>query len=305
MKKEMGPTLFRTAFIATIWIATQTLAWAATYQLFHSAPGRSTEAPAYTKTVKHLKYGDTVIFSNGRRFRLGKLLGKGNTTMIFAIIGEPDLALRIPKSSGKFILDGKPTANDTRDFIDYFVKGSNQLNGKGVPVVVVSESLASEYAVVTRLDKNMVTYGKFAKNFDQFPEETRNTMIGALDEFIAMTKDFIYVDDLHQENLVYLTKWKKWVVVDLTELVRLFDYQKKPDARSATVLNYLDTTLSDKNIVISQSFKKEVTRWKRLIADERMARAKSEGYAYAAQFIQCLKRNLEAATSAGQPRSPH
>ena len=53
----------------------------------------------YNDLVKQIKKGDRIYFSNGKYFEIGQLLGVGGTTMIFTNNQNPNVAIRIAKSS--------------------------------------------------------------------------------------------------------------------------------------------------------------------------------------------------------------
>ena len=51
---------------------------------------------AYEEKVLLLKIGDTVAFSGGKTFKLGRFLGAGNASHVFEVEGLPDAVLKIP-----------------------------------------------------------------------------------------------------------------------------------------------------------------------------------------------------------------
>jgi hypothetical protein len=56
----------------------------------------------YAMRVLQLKSGDTVTFADGKSYKLGNFLGRGNSTHIFALADRPDQAIRIPYYSSEY-----------------------------------------------------------------------------------------------------------------------------------------------------------------------------------------------------------
>ena len=260
-------TRFICGIIALLFVFASS-SWAGTYQLF-SRSGRVTAPSAdYQEIVDHLKYGDTVVFSSGRRFRVGKLLGTGNTTLIFALVGDQKHVLRVPKTVGPWLRpgDAKPQKFDTEEFIDWFVDGVNEAERSHVPVVHIEESLSHEYIEVDRLESDMVSFGDFSRTFDTYESADREEMVQAMNRFLAKSANKSSVMDLHDGNLVYLPHRKEWIISDVSSGATDFDYSKRVTIRSRSVLNDLTEFL---DIPKGSSFDLQVSEWKKRVAQVR------------------------------------
>jgi hypothetical protein len=242
--------------------------WAGSYQLFSKTGRRTAPSADYQEIVDHLKYGDTVVFSSGRKFRVGKLLGTGNTTLIFALVGDQKHVLRVPKTVGRWLRPGdtRPQNFDTEEFIDWFVDGVNEAERSHIPVVHIEESLSHEYIEVERLEGDMVSFGDFFASFDRYGKNEREEMVQAMDRFLAKSANKSSVMDLHDGNLVYLPHRTEWIISDVSSGATEFDASKRITTRSRSVLNDLTEFL---DIPKGSSFDQQISEWRKLVAQVR------------------------------------
>lgn len=120
----------------------------------------------YTARVLSLQAGDTVAFGDAT-FKLGRFLGRGNTSHVWEIEGEPNWVLRIPFYSGppKRGENVRP-ARDTRDFavyganlaralLEHYVQRAAYFGDLNIPRVAIRsrQGVGDDYAwaVVTRV----------------------------------------------------------------------------------------------------------------------------------------------------------
>ncbi|OFZ41026.1 MAG: hypothetical protein A2070_03680 [Bdellovibrionales bacterium GWC1_52_8] len=193
----------------SLWLAGAFLlpcAWAASYTLFDQQ-GR--QSSTYNEIMSSVGVGDTVTFGNGKTIRLGKLLGTGNTTLIFELAENKGQAIRLPKKSGYFSDDYRYV-----DFIRSFEKGLPILEKHHIPAVQVHEIYRGEYAIVDRVQPDL-TFRRFLHD-PKISNRLRLDMVDALVTFARETAMLEHIGDFHQDQLVYDGPRKKWILLDWT-----------------------------------------------------------------------------------------
>ncbi|MBI3544668.1 MAG: hypothetical protein HY075_15460 [Deltaproteobacteria bacterium] len=201
-------------------------AWAAKSYLLFSAPG--VQSATYDADVAALQAGDEVVFSNGSRFEVKAVLGKGNTARILDVGGGK--ALRIPLKSGRF-----DKTMSYMDYVDAFLEGYKTLKEREAPVVetYVDESLPREYVVVEALSVKF-TYDDFITGKVKLSEEQATKVQDDFIEFARKTWGFSIVGDQHTEQVVY-TADKGWLFLDF-------------DARNKTASSFRHGTIFTKGM---------------------------------------------------------
>jgi hypothetical protein len=172
----------------------------------------------YPFLVRSLKSGDVVSFSDGHSFTIDHRLGSGGTTAVYAIKEDSTKALRLP------------LGYEGMNFLGTYVNAADDLEKNNVPAVHVSEAYDEEYAVVDRLE-SFITFGDFVKAATQIESPGLLNRLGflkiknlPLDEMKAAFADFArrmaftFVGDLHDQNLVYDFKNKRWILIDWTDV---------------------------------------------------------------------------------------
>lgn len=211
--------------LITLWIGTCSV-HAEELQLF-ARPG--VPVKNYNKLVANIREGDTLVFSNGKKFNVVSILsapGSGNTTLVVEIPGNK--ALRIPLADG--FLD---PITPYHEFITEYLTGAKALESVNAPIVKVffEMSLAEEYVVVEKLDIKFT----LAKLLDRLRRHELSTMaqyLAALDnEDKAAVKKLMEL----AERLARLTDigdfspdqigWVKgeWIIFDFTSKMEHFE----------------------------------------------------------------------------------
>jgi hypothetical protein len=199
-----------------------------TYQLFdqHKQAHRNYE----TIIAKDLRAGDVLRFSNGQEFYFNHKLGKGFTTVVLAVremqngqpVGEL-LALRVPVSD-KFL--GQSRMNlKVRMFVDKFYDGYDLLVEKGVAVPKLHGHLSEEYNLVDLITSDMsvdlITSEMNGFDFFAHPEKFSGDLLQvaelALYDFAKSVAMFENIGDFKAEQLIYVVKENRWMLVDWTD----------------------------------------------------------------------------------------
>ncbi|MBI3535600.1 MAG: hypothetical protein HY072_08990 [Deltaproteobacteria bacterium] len=111
----------------------------------------------YQKVVLTLKAGDIVIY-NGKKFRLGKFLGAGNTTHVFEIDKEtgekPDQVIRIPFLINYFFTHADTRKRDPMIYVLDYVQNSEKVDSTEINRVQIIET-ATEYIITTKVNGSL------------------------------------------------------------------------------------------------------------------------------------------------------
>lgn len=162
----------------------------------------------YLDILYNLKNGDEVQFSNGRTFKLGKFLGEGSNTRVFAI--SPSKAIRISSVNSKL----------TFNYSVMYFDGYQLLKGSGIPIPYLyeDESVREEYIIVERIS---VWFNLYDFYQNRGYEDIHRGLLTDLLEFYTKTIFFEYIRDSKPSNIVY--DGEKWLLIDWFDDVRMWD----------------------------------------------------------------------------------
>ncbi|MGZ3687299.1 MAG: hypothetical protein ACXWPM_07280 [Bdellovibrionota bacterium] len=156
---------------------------------------RGVKPTMYSTRVMSLRRGDTVVVSGGKQFKLGRFLGRGNSTHVWAIDGEPGKALRLPFHVGpepqEFIQDpelmrvfGTETA---REFVLQFREGIAHAPA-GIPKVEIFEvGLNNDYLVVSYVNGSE-RGDQFLSGLSSLADPRRASLVSRVQEIIVAKK---------------------------------------------------------------------------------------------------------------------
>ncbi len=178
------------------------------------------DAADYDRAVGRLRPGHTLRFSDGVELRIGKLLGEGGTTKVFAT-DDPGVVLRLPRSGG---------SNNGRSNEAWHVAYASshaRLETAGVPVVRLLGGVPGEYALVERVgrgapfrldqfldqqcDRHVFSRGR------AMPAAERGEMIAALHEFARKTAGFSHIADFAPRQVAWDPVARRWLLLDWGE----------------------------------------------------------------------------------------
>ena len=220
-----GVSILKFIWVTFLVFISSISCWAGTLVLFHN----HRPADDYYRLVNQIKPGDSLVFSDDKTIVVGPLLGKGNTTLIFSI-EDNTKALRIPLSE------------HTINFMTKFNTGATELLKESVPSVAVYESSKSEYAIVEKLD-DFITFKKFVSLVSESQTQTLVRKVFGINKqlpveemknhfaiFAEKIAPYLFIGDMHPENLVYDFKKQEWRLIDWTN-----SYHGSPIYRGAYI----------------------------------------------------------------------
>lgn len=145
----------------------------------------------------------TVIFGDGKKFKLGELLGSGENSHVYELADMPGQAIRIPMKN----------KTSTLQFDSYY-KGEKILKDNGVNVVEVKEFHPGQYIVV-----NKVNLGTNAETFVRNPllQSNNQLMTEELVKFAESVDNFEYVGDFHTFQLGWDKDHNNWKLLDWSD----------------------------------------------------------------------------------------
>ncbi|OFZ69541.1 MAG: hypothetical protein A3K03_10155 [Bdellovibrionales bacterium RIFOXYD1_FULL_44_7] len=229
---------FRVLFLSSLLLLNVVLtsfAWANDYVLFEKAGGQIRPVKNYTQLVSIIRPNDVIIFSNGESITVGAEIGRGNTTKVFAIVGKPGQALRIPLSTGTLKHSGQKIPR----FLNDFILGYENLARKDVPTVKLIRARPNEFVIVQRMNEH-VTFHDFIEKRYKWSSALEKEMLEDIEKFARKTAVFRNIGDLHPEQLAYDLKEKRWILFDWTHPHRLWG------GGSSQLLHYHSRTTSGK-----------------------------------------------------------
>ena len=109
----------------------------------------------YESRVVRLRSGDRVTFGDGKTFRLGRFLGRGNATHVYELADQPGHVIRIPFLSSFLPLsfDVAKRAGDTRELATKYVQNWEALKKTGVNIVELLDYPQDySYVIVSKID---------------------------------------------------------------------------------------------------------------------------------------------------------
>ena len=157
--------------------------------------------PFYNLIVRRLQ-DKTVQFSDGRQFTIGKYLGKGSNSIVYAL--DDDWAIRLRLDSSE----------RSQSFFGGYLDGYKLLRAGGVQTVLLDDRFGLEYAVVERLPDDMVTLDQFLKGKHGLPSDLLQIAEEALLQFAVSTFRFSEIDDIAYHHIVFNRRKKKWILID-------------------------------------------------------------------------------------------
>lgn len=203
-------------FLCIFCLGIGAFASADSYVLFH-APGKPVHN--YDAILANLKAGDEVIFSNGDRFILKKVLGSGNATSVFETTDGK--ALRIPKVAGpvwvRRMKDNIISSATGPEFMELYIQGNEKISRLGIPVPELYRSLPSEYALVEKLTVHF-DFTDFAWGRHGLNAAHRAKVFEELVAFARKTWRVNTVGDLGGRQVLYTHRG--WLLVDHTNSVQ-------------------------------------------------------------------------------------
>jgi len=162
----------------------------------------------YAEVLFATKPGDVLRFGDGEEFVVQKMLGFGETTIIFDI-GD-GWALRVPMYNGKqYVSYGSNTQSTTllNDFINSYVG----LKAAGIPVVEMdlTRSRHNKFAVVKKVDIKFMLSDMNSQNLSKKErEEIRKKLV----EFAAKFWPVQYIGDFAPRQIAYTGT--EWILLD-------------------------------------------------------------------------------------------
>ncbi len=200
------------AFLFVFQLAVPNFSYAKDHQLFS---GNEISAD-YDKMVSRIRAGDTLIFSNGQKFTVERILGHGYTTLILAIKEDPTKALRIPLN------------REEQSYTESYIRGYKMLAKAELPTVKVYESYGAEYVVVEKLTDYM-TFADFANAasaprlitwWRRISGRKSPLPLQEMEEkfylFARLISLYDSIGDLNASNLIYDFKTQEWRLMDWT-----------------------------------------------------------------------------------------
>ena len=160
--------------------------------------------------IADLKTGDTISFSNGKKFKVERILSDNWSGMNALIISiEEGKAIRIPRYP-----DQEKNIRSTGSFKD----GWREVSEAGIPTVRLfeEESYFPEYQVVEYIDVEILSE-KFFKNFDRFDPTRRAHMLERFYEFAETTWLFSRIGDFHERQVAFSTSRDSWILIDFDD----------------------------------------------------------------------------------------
>lgn len=132
---------------------------------------------SYAKKIASLRAGDVITFPNGKSFRVGKYLGRGALTHVYAIAGRNDVVLRLPMpSDGELSVSVDRYRRGMKAYeIGYQqLKKENPDNFQMVEILEGGENSNYNYFLVSRVDGHLEGHEYLEGNFKKVKEEIRN-----------------------------------------------------------------------------------------------------------------------------------
>ena len=172
-------------------------------------PTFTTGVPSYAEVLQKLKPGDTLVFPSQARFKVGRKLGEGGTTLILELPDLPGLALRIPKSWDP---DDPGEPLSATSFLNRTIDGASELRSHGVPMVEIDSYKRNEYVVVRKVGPHL-TFEEFVEGKGEAGVR-REALSLALEDFARRTARFERIGDFKSDQVVFEPETGRWVLLD-------------------------------------------------------------------------------------------
>lgn len=184
------------------------------------------EDPVVLKTVKDLAPGDFVTFSDGKRFQLDKKIGTGGSAVIWGIVGQPEVLIRIPHGRNHHI-----------KLMESYRIGWEQIKALGFPIVQILDPAnhTLEYQLVERLHLKFTFEQWKEKSISpnlyprKIPPALYDRAFQELEALVLTSSHIAEIRDMLQMGF----DGNKWVLYDFVK--NNGHFQAHPDYRTATV----------------------------------------------------------------------
>lgn len=166
----------------------------------------------YSRQLNLAKDGDFFVFPNGKKIKMKKFIGRGNTTNIFQVEVEgKSYALRLPKLDAAD--DVLRSEDEILSFIDDTIDGYKTLNGAGLPTVKIHDAHKGQYILVDYV-KPAFTLDQFLKNPALLSEEDWLLARTKLMEFAKKSAPFSNIGDFRFDQMAFDKEKNEWVLLD-------------------------------------------------------------------------------------------
>lgn len=217
-------------------------------------------ASNYNSLRKSIEPGDTLVFSKNISFKVNALLGCGEVTCIYELADYPDQALRIPRTTGIFVLNLFNTFY-FENFIDYFIEGKKLLDRYQIPSVQIYESQRLQFVRVEKIDP-ITDLTIFLHHPYSFSSEERFKMEADLIDFARRTSLFSSISDFNSKQLHYV-KNRGWILLDWSQAHQLFSRQTKRKNKTVTVFDNIFSNSPTLRKASKRLIPTQYTRWLR------------------------------------------
>ncbi len=167
-------------------------------------------AENYSEIVERIKEGDSLTFSNGEKFRITKVLGSGNTTLVLKTLRGT--ALRVPLNSGVHIKTRIPIS----EYINHTIDGHETVSKNGVKTVDLISFLRNEYVEVNYIDYKFSLEDFLSGNIDPIYLSKKDQIIQALSRWYETTHKMITIGDFASGQLIF--NGSEWILSDWTNM---------------------------------------------------------------------------------------
>jgi hypothetical protein len=209
---------------------------AETYELYKTEQlaRKAQQIKDYKKIVEMLEPEDEIKFSNGKKFKIIRILdatSPGETSRIFEI--EGGRVIRI-NNGYKYRFNA----------VTSILNGYEELSKSEINIVKTypEDSLIGEYVIHDKV-KVDTHLGRFLKEPASFDGKTKDKMRRALKNFLIDTYQFVWVGDMKAENIVW--NGDRWIFIDWTENPTMpirseFGTQKALESKPRNTYGYKD-----------------------------------------------------------------
>ena len=149
---------------------------------------------------------------DGIALKLGRYLGKGETTLVHQRADNPERAYRRPRPEPYYMTQGGQIPMHA--VLDMFIDGHGPLAKAGVPVVGLHSHRRGHYAEVDYVEGPLLRH--FLRRPELFSPAETAAMLADLAVFAAKTASFSSIHDFNSEQVMY-QEGKGWVLFDFLE----------------------------------------------------------------------------------------
>lgn len=156
--------------------------------------------------------GDKIFVTKDKYYIVKKMLGRGNTTIIFQVIdpsNDKNYALRLPFPSERFNL------RNSINYLNGYIDGHKIIVKNNIPVVEMKEGKASSYVLMEVVQHDFDLF-QFLTTPESIDSSIRKNAREALLEFAKKTAYISSIGDFHQGQIVYNEYEDKWILLDWT-----------------------------------------------------------------------------------------